>query len=387
MALTRWTAWPSREALSGAGVPRALKVLDAFVYAGAATWFVVSAVRDGILHGWGPLVLVLVLAAATAGLWNFVRSTVEHALLRSLGWLALVAGAGVCTTAAGADLSAMVVFVAVSVRAVQRLPYAAALPIAAVGLGLVALMDDSGLVTDSVLVGSVLLSGYTHRLDAQARGAGFQLLAQERATREAVAEAASLAERARIAREIHDVLAHSLSAQLVHLEAARLLIERGGERDEVLRRVVGARGMAREGLAETRQALSALSGEMTPVEEFLREMVGATDGAVLEVRGERRDLSAETGLAVRRVAQEALTNVRKHARGAQVSVLFDYVDGREVSLEVRDSGGGVPADDLAASGSGYGLRGMRERAELLGGTLESGSEEGSGFTVRLRVPV
>ncbi len=71
------------------------------------------------------------------------------------------------------------------------------------------------------------LAGYVLRLDAEARGSAQRLLAQERAAREAEAESAALAERARIAREIHDVLAHSLSAQLVHLEAARLLIERG----------------------------------------------------------------------------------------------------------------------------------------------------------------
>ena len=74
------------------------------------------------------------------------------------------------------------------------------------------------------------------------------------------------------------MLAHSLSAQLVHLEAARLLIERGADRDQILERVVAARGMARDGLAETRQALSALRGEMTPLEDFLRQLVGTADG-------------------------------------------------------------------------------------------------------------
>jgi signal transduction histidine kinase len=242
---------------------------------------------------------------------------------------------------------------------------------------------DNWLVT-TLTVAGLALAGYTVRLDAEARGNTHRLLAQERAARAAEAESAALAERARIAREIHDVLAHSLSAQTVHLEATRLLIERGAERELVLERVVAARRMAREGLAETRQALSALRGEMAPVEEFLREMVDA-HGARLEVAGEPRPLPAEAGLAVRRVAQEAMTNVRKHAPGARVALRLEYRP-REVELEFRDFGGNAPVDNsLGASGSGYGLRGMRERAELLGGALEAGPQE-EGFVVRLRVP-
>ena len=208
-------------------------------------------------------------------------------------------------------------------------------------------------------------------------------LDQERAARMAEAESAALAERARIAREIHDVLAHSLSAQLVHLEAARLLIERGAGRDQILERVVAARGMARDGLAETRQALSALRGDMTPLEEFLTQLVGTADGAEATVSGERRALSAEASQAVRRVAQEALTNVRKHAPGAKVRMRLEYGED-QVTLVVRDSGGSP--GELTASGGGYGLLGMRERAELLGGSLDAGPDD-EGFVVTLKVPV
>lgn len=87
---------------------------------------------------------------------------------------------------------------------------------------------------------------------------------------------------------------------------------------------------------------------------------------------------------MRRVAQEALTNVRKHAPGARVLIRLEYLpDG--IALEVSDSGGRGPEGDLAVSGSGYGLLGMRERAELLGGTLQAGPGE-EGFVVNLRVP-
>jgi signal transduction histidine kinase len=103
------------------------------------------------------------------------------------------------------------------------------------------------------------------------------------------------------------------------------------------------------------------------------------------VAGESRGLPAEAGLAVRRVAQEAMTNVRKHAPGARVEMRLEYRP-EEVELEFRDFGGKEPVDNsLGASGSGYGLRGMRERAELLGGALDAGPAE-EGFVVRLRVP-
>lgn len=154
-----------------------------------------------------------------------------------------------------------------AVSALERLPFAAGLPVGLVALGAFAAVDHDAWLTTLLTAAGLLLAGYVLRLDAEARGTAQRLLTQERAARVAEAESAALAERARIARDIHDVLAHSLSAQLVHLEAARLRIEQephGPFRDQILERVVGARSMAREGLAETRQALSALRGEMAP---------------------------------------------------------------------------------------------------------------------------
>ena len=103
----------------------------------------------------------------------------------------------------------------------------------------------------------------------------------------------------------------------------------------------------------------------------------------MTISGERRPLPAEASQAVRRVAQEALTNVRKHAPGAKVPVRLEYGED-QVALVVRDSGGSP--GELTATGGGYGLLGMRERAELLGGSLEAGPDE-EGFVVTLRVPV
>ncbi|GAA4504096.1 hypothetical protein GCM10023191_057840 [Actinoallomurus oryzae] len=196
-----------------------------------------------------------------------------------------------------------------------------------------------------------------------------------------------LAERSRIAREIHDILAHSLSAQLVHLEGARLLMV-GGRTEEALVRVERARGLARSGLEETRRALATLRGDIPPMDVVLRELTDehrllADAVCELKVEGEPRDLDARAGLAVIRTAQEALTNVRKHAPGAAVTVALRYTDGW-CELEVTDEGG--EPGPLAGSGGGYGLVGMRERAELIGGTLEAGPVE-EGFRVLLRVPL
>jgi signal transduction histidine kinase len=141
--------------------------------------------------------------------------------------------------------------------------------------------------------------------------------------------------------------------------------------------------MARDGLDEARQSLSALRGELTPLEDFLTDLVRMSDGAEVTVGGDRRPLPAEASQAVRRVAQEALTNARKHAPGAKVSVRLEY-GPREVTLDVRDTGGSP--GELAEVGGGYGLLGMRERAELLGGSLAAGPGE-EGFVVTLKVPV
>jgi signal transduction histidine kinase len=215
-----------------------------------------------------------------------------------------------------------------------------------------------------------------------------ELLAAEQAARQSQIQRDRLAERQRIAREIHDILAHTLSAQVVQLEGARLLLRRQGEDGaEVLARVEQAQRLARDGLHETRRALESLRGDLAPLTVALPRLV-SDGGASYAVEGEVRELGPEVALAFHRTVQEALTNVRKHAPGAHTAVTLRYrADGCEV--EITDSGGTGPAD-LAGAGSGYGLAGMRERAELLGGTLEAGpypvGPDGKGFRVWLRIP-
>lgn len=208
---------------------------------------------------------------------------------------------------------------------------------------------------------------------------------ESKAVAEAQAKTAVLGERQRLAREIHDILAHSLSAQVVHLEGARLLLEQGGDRDVILDRVVRAGDLARSGLEDSKRAVAALRGDQTPLVEQLEELAKqfrSTTGRSCEVSvtGDAGQLAPEAWLAVVRTAQEALTNAHKHAPEAQV--MMDLRCAEEwCELEVRDNGG----KPIESTGNGYGLVGMRERAELIGGTLDAGPVD-DGFRVRLRVP-
>ncbi|HEY3954108.1 MAG TPA: histidine kinase [Streptosporangiaceae bacterium] len=219
-----------------------------------------------------------------------------------------------------------------------------------------------------------------------------RMLAETRRAREAETQAAALGERARIAREIHDVLAHSLAAVSVNLQAAEALL--GGLPDSPeLAKAVGCIGRAgaftREGLADARRAILALRGDAPPLPDQLSALAGEyrTDGGTVEftVTGPPRPVPAEAGLAAYRTAQEALTNARKHAPGQPVSLALEFLDG-EMTVRVANplpaAGGGTP---LAATGAGYGLAGLRERAVLGGGTLTSGPAGGQ-WQVCLRIP-
>ncbi|SEE42732.1 sensor histidine kinase [Streptomyces sp. Ag109_O5-10] len=383
MTENAWTRWPSREALSREGLSRPRQFLAWGVRLLVLVLLLWSAFSQSHVRGWGAAAAVAVVVVTALVSWGFFRTTYAHRLVPSLALVSVLLAIAVVAETTGFRGPALVIWCGCGISALERLPVAIALPLTAVALASYSAFNNDVWLTTAATVVGMVLAGYVMRLDAEARGSAQRLLAQERAARAAEAESAALAERARIAREIHDVLAHSLSAQMVHLEAARLLIERGADREQILERVVAARGMARDGLAETRQALSALRGELSPLEDFLTELVGSTDGAEVTVTGERRSLPVEASQTVRRVAQEALTNVRKHAQGAKVQVRLDYSE-HEVALNVRDSGG--RPGELSGAGGGYGLLGMRERAELLGGSLEAGRDE-EGFEVRLRVPV
>ena len=222
-----------------------------------------------------------------------------------------------------------------------------------------------------------------------------QLLLELEESRAAELRAAALGERQRLAREMHDVLAHSLSGLVVQLEGARLLAESAPGDPRLPEAVDRAHRLAKSGLDEARQAIGMLRDDELPGPDLLCALATEfTADARIPCRftqaGDRRALSAAVRLALYRVAQEALTNVRRHARPDEVDVRLDYRPGT-VTLTVEDTARQpVPVNVPATGGTGgpsggYGLTGMRERAGLLVGVLYAGPTE-TGFRVRLSVP-
>lgn len=217
-------------------------------------------------------------------------------------------------------------------------------------------------------------------------------LEESRAAQEA---SAAMAERARLAREIHDILAHSLSGQVMSLEATRMLAERTGADPRVVAEIERAHRLAKDGLAEARRAVGALRGEALPGPERLPQLVRDAQAAqqvraTLEVHGQAQPLGPEAGLCLYRTAQEALTNTAKHAgRGASAHLVLRWSPDT-VQLDVTDSRrpGSATAPEsptVALPSGGYGLTGLRERAELAGGSLTTGLTE-DGFRLSLTLP-
>jgi signal transduction histidine kinase len=308
-----------------------------------------------------------------------------------------IAGGALAGLAPGAGSA--FAFVAVF-SAGHRLPARIA---AAVALVTMAVLTIAGFAGDQLSGRTVLglsvglvaaaLGGLNRAAQQRAREQAELLVAEGQVVIEERARSAALAERTRIAREIHDVLAHSLSGLTLQLEAAHLLLEQRADPARVAEHVDRARGLARSGLEETKRALQTLRGEPLPTAELLAELVEAhrssTGPVELVVTGIPRPLPADVGLTLYRVTQEALTNTGRHAAGAQAEVYLGYQD-RSVQLTVTDhrAADDHPVDERPSTppGGGYGLVGMRERAELLGGELSVGPTP-DGWRVGLRVPI
>ncbi|WP_327010128.1 sensor histidine kinase [Dactylosporangium sp. NBC_01737] len=322
----------------------------------------------------GPAVLALVAVAAVAWLAMTVRTGRTQAVA-----VAGCAAAGLALCVLDTRGFAPCYLIAACTVAVAALPLivaAAGTAVTAAGLTAVLWARGAGWTELLIWAGSlslVLLLGVVRRQrDEQARQAR---------------TVATLDERARVAREIHDVLAHSLSALSVQLETAAALLEKDRAADAAVL-VERAGRLARDGLTETRRAVGALRGDPVP----LGELVGAlADGyrtdhgapADVTVSGTPRPVGGEPGLALFRTAQEALTNVRKHAPGSAVAVHVEYRHDT-VRLTVRNDGAGDAAPRKAPAG-GHGLDGLRERVRLAGGTVTA-APRGDGWQVDARIP-
>ena len=298
-----------------------------------------------VLDPAGPGYLLSFMAAAAVG-------------LRLQGRVARVAAIVVVLTAAAAE------------AAVSRSPWGAALNVA--------------LGTGFVFVASTFAA-----LSRDAHTRAEELLAQEAATRAAKEEAAALAERGRLARELHDVLAHTLSGLAVKLEGARLLARHTGADPRLLDQIDGAHELARDGMTDARQVVATLRGDALPGPAQLPALLERTRRAAgipvtFSQLGDPHPLPPDSALTLYRTVQEALTNTAKYAGdGAAVDVLLRWQPDRVVA-EIVDAGGGAEAAGLPSGG--FGLTGLAERAALAGGRLETGAT-GDGWRVVLTMPV
>jgi signal transduction histidine kinase len=226
------------------------------------------------------------------------------------------------------------------------------------------------------------------------RERGYRELAERLdAGRDLHARTAAYGERARIARELHDVIAHSVSVMVIQAGGARMVMDSSPERAAASLRSVERAG--REALAEMRRLLGVLDGDADPralapqpgladIDELLARTRASGLAADLRVDGEAAAVSPALDLCAYRIVQEALTNVIKHAAPARAEVRLRW-EQDALELEISDDGRG-PGTVNGASG-GHGIAGMRERAGLHGGSIHAGASPGGGFTVRARLPL
>jgi signal transduction histidine kinase len=242
-----------------------------------------------------------------------------------------------------------------------------------------------------VLLGGLLAGIWRSQYRVRAEQAELAA-AQTRLAEQEHVRAQVLEERTRIAREIHDVLAHTLGGLVVQLDAADALLSDGGDPERGRGLVAGARRLAVDGLDESRRAITALRADPVALPEALAAIAEGDSGTQIshQVLGAPHQLPPEASVAVYRTAQEALANARKHAPGAPVAMSLSFGPDQTVLHVVNDRppayAGCVPGRPLAATGGGYGLEGLKERAELLGGTLQAGPDQQGCWTVELRIP-
>jgi signal transduction histidine kinase len=241
-----------------------------------------------------------------------------------------------------------------------------------------------------VLVAPVWLAGTAMRRREQRAEAS-----AERADRlEREREAALRAERARIARELHDVVTHSVTVMVLQTGAARQIMSKDEQRLRELLESVESSG--RSALEELRRLLGLLSDQdreaplspqpgVTEIPLLIEQVRQAGMDVELCIEGQPREVSGGVAIAVYRIVQEALTNVLKHADGASSRVMLRWRE-RAIEFEILDNGS---PDRVAEHDAwpGRGIIGMRERAEMYGGTVDVHAEPGRGFVVRARIPL
>ncbi|NUS64304.1 MAG: sensor histidine kinase [Saccharothrix sp.] len=290
----------------------------------------------------------------------------------------------------GAAVGAVLLLVVLVAQSVLLLPLPAAAAVAAV-IPLIhvnmAWPDGlrEGLGTLAVTAFTVVITELLVR-EQRARAALAVANEQLRGYAAQAEQLATTQERNRVARDIHDGLGHHLTVVQMLLQAARAVIDTA-ERDRLDGMLAKAQDQSRQALAEVRRSVAALrEARPEPLVDALRALASeVTEAGVptgFEVHGAARAARAEVEESLFRAAQEALTNVRKHAEATGATVVLDYGRSDTVRLEVRDDGRGM----RAAPGTGFGLVGLEERVAGLGGRLSVDSPAGRGVTLTVEVP-
>jgi signal transduction histidine kinase len=291
-------------------------------------------------------------------------------------------------------LAPLVALYSVGLRSSRReILVAAAFALAAFTLGVVESPSEGGAEFGYVVVGIIAALA----VGLAVRQLGFETdtlaarAAEAERTRDESARAAVAAERARIARELHDVIGHSISVMGVQAGAVRRVLPPELEREREA--LLGVERVGRDAVTEMRRLLgflrpaeglddSAPTPTLERLDDLVAEMRRAGLAVDLVVEGELGDLSAGRTLTAFRILQEALTNTLKHAPGSHVEAMLRR-SPEELVIEVRDDGANGAT---ASSEGGYGLLGMRERLALYGGTLEAGPQPERGYAIVARLP-
>jgi signal transduction histidine kinase len=337
-------------------------------------------------HSWGrnePVAILLALASTLPVAWRARRPLPAAALV-------LVAN-GACIYAAAPHQAAFQPFISLTLAAYSLGSRYEGAPWAAPALAVAALPVFAAAVAHGQSPGNAgpsylwLVAAWT--VGRTVREWRAKSLALERANRE-LADAAVAIERARIARELHDVVAHNVSMMVVQAGAAERVL--AGEQPHVREALAAIAGTGRQTVDEMRTVLGVLRGVaplapqpgLADLEQLVAGVRDAGLPVTLRIEGEPRPLSQAADLSAYRIVQEALTNALKHAGPARAEVVVRFEAGA-VALEVRDTGTGGGQGD----GTGHGLVGMRERVAMFGGELEALPAPGGGFAVRARLPV
>ncbi len=286
------------------------------------------------------------------------------------------------------DAAPFVLIIAVGEIAALTVPLAS-LPVAAAMIAELAYFQSIGHVDQGLpLYAVAVLCGW---MTGQFMNFQRRYLYQERENQEVRTAAAADEERRRIAREVHDVIAHSLSITLLHVTAARHALQTDRDVDEAIDALTDAERLGRQAMADIRRTVGLLDQRpalhkpepgLDDIAELVTDFVRAGMEVDYRMSGDSSAVSAGMGLALYRISQESLANIAKHAPGASARLRIQLC-AKDISVEIRNT---LPTGAALRPGRGMGIDGMRQRAVLLGGELQAGPVD-DGWRVFARIPM